>query len=120
MPPQSAVGALLALASAVGTGIAVAHAFRWPIQRARAAWSAALPLVVVPVAILVFAGLIWLSRQVSHTSFDPPLVDRSEFLLIASTYAVYGMLSLFAPVLWALAYINQHWLRSVWAKPGTA
>lgn len=120
MPLGSVGGIAASLASAVGTGIVVAHLFRVPICRNRGAWFAVLPLVTVPAAIVVFSCFIWLARRASQVSFTPPLGTRSEFAFILSTYVIYGTISLIAPVLWGLAFINQRWMRSRLATRGTA
>jgi len=118
MPLGSALGIAASLASAVGTGIVVAYLFRRPICRNKGAWFVMLPLVTVPVAILVFSCFIWLARRATQVSFNPPLGSRSDFAFILSTYAIYGTISLIAPVLWGLAFVNQRWVRSRLATRG--
>lgn len=120
MPLSSVVGIATSIASSVGTGVVVAHLFRVPICRARGVWFAILPLATVPAAIVVFTCLIWFARRLAQVSFVPPLVNRNEFAFILGTYAIYGTISLVAPVLWGLAFINQRWFRSRLALRGTA
>jgi hypothetical protein len=112
LPLNSGWGIVGAVASALVTGMAVTYVFQIPICRARGLAFIALPLVTVPTAILLFSTCVWCTRRLTGAVFSPPLLPREEFELILSTYSIYGLISLVAPVLFFLAYVNQRWARA--------
>lgn len=65
VPLSSGRGIASGLASAVVTGIAVAHLFRRPIQGLRGPWFQALLLAMLPTAIVLFSNVLWAVRQLA-------------------------------------------------------
>jgi hypothetical protein len=117
LPLRSAWGLAGAIASAVVTGVAVMHLFQIPIRRARGLAGLALPLATLPTAIVLFSILIWSARRLTGAAFSPTLSPRAEFELILVIYVFYGLLSVpLTPVLFGLAYLNQHWARAMFLR----
>ena len=114
IPLRNAWGLAAAIASAVVTGVTVMHLFQIPIRRARSLAALVLPLATVPTAMVLFSILLWYARRLTGAAFDPPLSAGAELRSILETYAFYGLLGLpLSPVLFGLAYLNQHWARAM-------
>ena len=112
LPLRSAWGIAGAAASAIATGVTVTHLFNIPMRRARGVAFVALPLITVPTAILLFSTFVWRVRRLTGSVFTPPLAPRDAFELIFGTYLVYSLITLAAPFLFVLAYVNQRWARA--------
>lgn len=96
------------LACGILTGLAVSYVFRGAFRRARAPWEFLLPLATVPFAVCLFAVLVWSSRRVLGYPFSAePMLPGEELSLVLTAYLVYGLLSLFTPVIYALSLVNQ-------------
>ena len=74
-----------------------------------------LPLVTLPVAITLFAVLVWLMRQLLGVHFQVEISPLSELGLILEWYLIV-LLSIFAPFLYGLALLNQHVMRIILKK----
>ena len=74
-----------------------------------------LPLVTLPLAIALFAVLVWLMRQSLGVRFQTEISPLSELRLIVETYLIV-LLTVFAPFLYGLALLNQYVMRAILKK----
>ena len=98
--------------SAVVTGEAISLLFRRVFHNARKTVFFILPIVTLPVAIAMFAVLVWLVRQIFGVHFVPALSPAGELSLIFGTYLIV-LITLFAPFLYGLALLNQYPMRVI-------
>ncbi len=115
--PPGVIGFIGAVMCGAITGIAIAVAFRWLFQRTPKFLFSFLPLFTLPAAIALFALLVWLERRALGvpTRFAP----REELLEILAIYGIYGLISVFMPVLYSVALVTQWWFRRL-LRPRTA
>jgi len=92
-------------------GILIALLFQRLFHRAPTPFFLILPLVTLPVAITIFALLLWAMRQLMGVQFQPSLSPLRELRLIVETYLFGGLLSIFMPILVLLALATQYAMR---------
>ena len=107
--PPGVIGLVGALLCGAATGITIAVVFRWLFRRTPKFLFPFLPLLTLPVAIAVFSLLVWLERRAlgTPTRFAP----REELFEILAIYGIYGLISLFMPIVYAVALVTQWWFR---------
>ena len=106
---NSAIAVVASWLAATATGAAVAMAFRRPLLKSSDLFFVSLPLLTLPVALALFALLSWLAWVGFGTTKDVPLFHRlGDFL---SFFLVYGLISIFTPILFGLALLNQWAIR---------
>jgi hypothetical protein len=109
--PEGTSGRLAALACSVATGVFISYLFRPLFRRAPLLGFILLPCVTVPVAIVTFSVLLWLTREALGVHFSPP-ARQGEFQLIVESYLFYGILG-GGPTLYILALLNQYAMRQL-------
>jgi hypothetical protein len=108
--PTSGIPAVLAsLIGGAVTGIAVALVFRRSWVSESRLVRAATPLAALIVGITVFSVFVWIARLM----FGAPSSARpaEQFVEVLGTFAVYGLLSVFAPVAYLIAWLTQTAIR---------
>ena len=100
-----------ALACGIVTGVIIAFLFRPWFRKSSRRVFLLLPLLTLPTAIVIFSILIWFTRQWLgvHSRF----AGVEELWEILTIYLVYGLFSIFAPVLWAFALLTQYIFRTL-------
>ena len=111
IPKDSTFPFIAALFAAIITGIFISTVFRPLFRRTPAGIFVFLPLVTLPTGIAVFALLLWLARRFTGVHFVPSVTPAHELRLIVETYLIGGLISIFAPVLFGLALLNQYAMR---------
>ncbi len=111
IPWQDPLALALIIPGGAIVGVSVGALVRRPLQ-ARSRLTPFLPLVTLPLAIALFATLVWASRAILGYHFTPQLSRRAELGLILETYLVYGLVSLMTPLLYVLALLNQRMIRA--------
>lgn len=111
------VGHTLACIASVGcasaTGIIIALVFRrWLFPPGH--WFFLLPIVTLPVAVFIFSLLLWLVRQ--SFGIHSHLAGVKELLEILLIYVIYGLVGIFAPVLYGCALLTQYIFRIIFAR----
>jgi hypothetical protein len=102
---------IAALCAAVLTGILISTVFRPLFRRTPGGIFVFLPLFTLPMGIVLFSLLLWLARRFTGVHFVPSVMPAHELRLIAETYLIGGLISIFAPVLFGLALLNQYAMR---------
>lgn len=96
------------LACGILTGLAVSYVFRGAFRRARAPREFLLPFATVPFAVSLFAVLVSFARRaLGHPFSSQAMLPGEELSLVLIGYLVYGLLSMFTPVIYALSLVNQ-------------
>ncbi len=111
--PKDSLPFMAAFCAAILTGIFISTVFRPLFRRTPAGIFVFLPLVTLPTGIAVFALLLWLARRFTGVDFVPSVTPAHELRLIVETYLIGGLISVFAPVLFGLALLNQYVMRSL-------
>jgi hypothetical protein len=111
IPKGSGLPFLAALFAGIASGVFISLVFRPLFRSASTSIFILLPLVTLPIAIGGFALLLWLSRWLTGVHFEPQVQPTHELRLIVVTYLVGGLMSIFAPVLFVLALLNQYAMR---------
>ncbi|MEO6034243.1 MAG: hypothetical protein ABIQ35_03210 [Verrucomicrobiota bacterium] len=70
-----------------------------------------LTFATLPLAVLVFALLLWMMRRLLGIEFQPAVSTSHELELIVSTYLLGGLLSIFTPFLLILSIANNYLMR---------
>jgi len=109
--PPGSLGRIAGVSCAALTGVLIAFLFRAAFRRAPMLAFILLPCITLPVAIVSFSLLLWLSRLALGVHFTPPPVG-GELRLLAESYLIYGLLGS-GPVLYILALLNQYAMRSL-------
>lgn len=109
--PSGFIGGVAGVVCAMGTGALVSFLFRPAFRRAPMLAFVLLPCVTLPVAILSFSFLLWVSRLALGVHFSPSPFG-GDLRLLAETYIIYGLLGS-GPFLYALALLNQYAMRSL-------
>jgi hypothetical protein len=116
MAPNTVPASAL-LACGILTGLAVSYVFRGAFRRARAPWKFLLPLATVPFAVSLFAVLVWFARRaLGHPFSSQAMLPGEELSLVLTGYLVYGLLSMFTPVIYALSLVNQGIMHFILAR----
>jgi hypothetical protein len=107
--PRGFFGFVGALICGSITGVAIALAFRILFRFTPTVLSPLLPVLTLPAAIALFSLLVWLERRALGvpSRFTPP----EELFEILSIYGIYGLMSIFMLVLYAVALVTQWWFR---------
>ena len=93
--------------AAMVSGVIMANIFSRCLLNKSKLYFFLLPIITLPVAIVLFSTFIWLIWRLSKTL--NPALPTHDFIKIFSTYAIYGLLSIFSPLLYAAALIT-HWM----------
>lgn len=105
IPTDGLVASTASLLAGVATGVGVALAFRgawWTHSR----WVSRLtPFASLVLGVATFSVLIWLVRILVGGS--PSLGAVGHFQQVLGTFAMYGLMSIFTPVLYACAHVNR-------------
>jgi hypothetical protein len=109
--PPGSIGRIAGASCAVLTGVLISYLFRPAFRRAPMLGFILLPCVTLPVAIISFSVLLWLSRLALGVHFTPPPVS-GDLRLLAESYLIYGLLGS-GPALYILALLNQYAMRSL-------
>jgi len=109
--PPGAVGHIAGVSCAILTGILISFLFRPAFRRVPLLAFILLPCVTLPLALVSFSFLLWLSRLALGIQFSPPPVG-GDLRLLTETYLIYGLLGS-GPVLYILALLNQYAMRSL-------
>ena len=97
--------------SGVLTGVGIALLFhRLLLSKSRVVFFA-LPIATLSTAIVTFSILIWITWLALGNHAGVPALGRLADIL--SIFLVYGLMSLFTPVVYACALLNQYVLRAV-------
>ena len=109
-------GSAEALVCGMLTGIIIAFLFRPLFRKASQRVFVLLPFATLPTAIVIFSVLIWLTRQWLgvHSRF----VGISELWEILSIYLIYGLFSIFSPILWGFAFLTEYLFRVFLTRQG--
>ncbi|SRR6266516_3260805 len=107
IPTNSALILFGALCSGVATGVSISLVFRWLFNRTPTLVFLALPLATLPVAITIFAVLLWVARRFAGVHFEPQVPPSHELRLILETYLTGGLVSIVSPILLGVALLNQ-------------
>jgi hypothetical protein len=114
IPSNGIVATAASLLGAIVTGVCLALAFRtaWTSRSRLVLW--ATPLALLTLGIVGFSVCTWLVwLLVGGPSSVRP---ADQFQQVLGTFVVYGLLSVFTPVLYMLAFLNQvairHMLRT--------
>jgi hypothetical protein len=99
-------GVASALSGAV-TGACIAVVFRRWIRSPSRVVLFTLPIVTLPTAIVVFAVLIWTVRLPFELPYQPSLLQ------VVDNFLLYGVMSIFTPILYGCALLNQYAIREV-------
>src|SRR5262245_12142397 len=106
--PTRHVGELGAfLICGVITGVVVSYLFRPTFRRARFPSELLLPFLTLPFAISLFALLVWVVRLGLGYRFYEGVPPTRDLTLILEAYFFYSFVSIFLPVLYAFALVNQ-------------
>jgi hypothetical protein len=97
------------------TGVVISVLFHRVFSKKSKVLFFMLPLVTLPIAIALFAVLVWLMRQSLGVRFQTEISPPSELRLIVETY-LFVLLSIFAPFLYGLALLNQFVMRTIIRK----
>lgn len=109
--PPGVIGFVGALFCGALTGIAVAVLFRRWFSSTPTFLFLLLPALTLPVAIAIFSLLVWMERRVLGT---PTRSSPGEELgVILSIYGIYGLVSIFMPLLYGIALFTQRWFRQM-------
>lgn len=107
--PSGFIGRVAGVACAMGTGALVSFLVRTAFRRAPMLAFILLPCVTLPVAILSFSFLLWVSRMALGVHFSPSPFG-GDLRLLTETYLIYGLFGS-GPFLYVLALLNQYALR---------
>ncbi|HZM52558.1 MAG TPA: hypothetical protein VFE68_18795 [Vicinamibacteria bacterium] len=110
IPTDSSVALFMSSLCGIATGVAVALLFQRPLLSRSWAVFFGLPLATLPAALIVFSLLVWVTWLGFGSLEEPPFLRLGNILGI---FLIYGLLSIFAPVLYAFALLNQYLLRSL-------
>ena len=114
--PKSSWPFLVAvILSGVATGLVISVLFRRAFSKKSKVLYFMLPLAMLPVAIALFAVLVWLMRQSLGVRFQTEISPLSELRLIVATY-LFVLLTIFAPFLYGLSLLNQSVMRATLRK----
>jgi hypothetical protein len=109
--PPGSIGRVAGAFCAMVTGVLISFLFRPAFRRAPLLAFIFLPCVTLPVAIVSFSLLLWLSRLLLGVHFSPAPVG-GDLRLLAESYLVYGLLGS-GPLLYIFALLNQYAMRSL-------
>ncbi|MBI3887356.1 MAG: hypothetical protein HY302_16745 [Opitutae bacterium] len=114
--PKSSWSFLAAIVFAgIMTGEVISVVFRRAFSKKSKVLFFMLPLVTLPIAIALFAVLVWLMRQSLGVRFQAAISPLAELRLIVETYLIV-LLTIFAPFLYGLALLNQSVMRAILKK----
>ncbi len=114
--PKSSWSFLAAVILAgAATGMVISVLFRRAFSKKSKVLFFALPLGTLPIAIALFAVLVWLMRQSLGVHFHAEISPLSELSLIVETYLIV-LITIFAPFLYGLALLNQYVMRAILRK----
>lgn len=111
IPRERTVPFVAAMLCGSTTGILIALLFQRLFHRAPTSFFLILPLATLPVAIMIFAVLLWGARQLLGVHLQPSLPALRELRLILETYFFGGLFSVFMPILLLLALATQYAMR---------
>lgn len=115
MPKSSWTFLAAVILAGVVTGGLISVLFRRAFSKKSRIIFFILPLVTLPLAIALFAVLVWLMRQSLGVRFQVEISPLSELRLIVETYLIV-LLTIFAPFLYGLALLNQYVMRAILRK----
>ena len=111
------VGHTFACIAAAGcaalTGAMIALLFRNCLVR-RGVWFFVLPIATLPFGIAMFSFLLWIVRQ--SFGIHSQHLGAEELLDILAIYAIYALMSIFAPIVYAFALLTQYVFRAVFDR----
>ncbi len=114
--PPGPIGSVAGAFCAMVTGVLISFLFRPAFRRTPLLGFILLPCVTLPVAIVSFSLLLWLSRLSLGVHFSPA-PHGGDLRLLAESYLVYGLLGS-GPLLYILALLNQYAMRSLLNRNG--
>lgn len=111
IPIDSWLDVVIGWFAAAITGAVIAAAFQRPMLRGSRVAFFTLPILTLPAALTIYSTLIWLSRLgLGSNEGAPPLYGVDQIL---SIFFMYGLVSVFTPILYCLALATQWSIRRV-------
>lgn len=105
---------LVSVLVAASTGTVILVVFRRAILSGSRRLFFALPVLTLPAAIVLFSVLVWLARLALGSNGSPDWsLHPPGFMVILDGYVMYGLFSVFAPILYVLALATQWMIQKV-------